>query len=165
MTTDQIRRSVGCGNCEGEETMSAIESQGFHGSYLMPSLDHATVADAMHPGVLTCDPEAPATEVARMMAGQHVHSVVVTGGALEYGIISALDLLRGGTTPGAEPTASDLAQEPIFTVEPSTPLRDAAQLMLTHAATHVLVMDSVRQRPVGMLSTLDIAGVLAWGEG
>jgi CBS domain-containing protein len=144
--------------------MSAIESDRSHGSYLMPSLDHATVADAMHPGVLTCDPDAPATEVARMMAGHHVHSVVVIGGAPEHGIISALDLLRGGMAPGAEPTASELAQAPSFTVEPSTPLRDAARQMLTHSATHVLVIDPVRQRPVGMLSTLDVAGILAWGE-
>jgi hypothetical protein len=36
--------------------------------------------------------------------------------------------------------------------------------MLAHGTPHVLVIDSVKQRPVGMLSTLDIAGILAWGE-
>ena len=39
-----------------------------HGSYLMPSLEHATVSDAMHPGILSCEPDATATEVARLMA-------------------------------------------------------------------------------------------------
>ena len=36
--------------------------------------------------------------------------------------------------------------------------------MLTQGATHVVVMDPELQRPTGILSTLDIAGVLAWGE-
>ncbi len=150
--------------------MSATTPQNFHGSYLMPSLEHATVADAMHPGIMTCDPDAPVTEVARMMAGQHVHCIAVMGIArdhgerLVWGIISDLDLLRAGTAKGAEPTASEMAIEPIFTVEPSTPLRDAAELMLTHSSAHVLVIDAAKQRPIGMLSTLDIAGILAWGE-
>ena len=150
--------------------MSATTPQNFHGSYLMPSLEHATVADAMHPGIMTCEPDAPTTEVARMMAGHHVHCVAVMGIArshgdqLVWGIISDLDLLRAGTSKGAEQTASEMAIEPIFTVEPSTPLREAAELMVTHSSTHVLVIDAAKQRPIGMLSTLDIAGILAWGE-
>ncbi len=136
----------------------------------MPSLEHATVADAMHPGIMTCEPDALATDVARMMAGHHVHCIAVTGIArdhgerLVWGIISDLDLLRAGASTGAELTASEMAIEPVFTVEPSTPLREAAELMLTHSSTHVLVVDPTKQRPIGMLSTLDIAGILAWGE-
>jgi CBS domain-containing protein len=150
--------------------MSATTPQNFHGSYLMPSFEHATVADAMHPGIMTCEPDATVTEVARMMAGHHVHCIAVMGIAhnhgeqLVWGIISDLDLIRAGTANGAEQTASEMAIDPIFTVEPSTPLREAADLMLTHSSTHVLVVDPAKQRPIGMLSTLDIAGLLAWGE-
>jgi hypothetical protein len=36
--------------------------------------------------------------------------------------------------------------------------------MLTHGSSHVLGIDPETRRPVGILSTLDIAGVLAWGE-
>jgi CBS domain-containing protein len=150
--------------------MPATTPQNFHGSYLMPSLEHATVADAMHPGIMTCEPDATVTEVARMMAGHHVHCIAVMGIAhnhgeqLVWGIISDLDLIRAGTANGAEQTASEMAIDPIFTVEPSTPLREAADLMLTHSSTHVLVVDPAKQRPIGMLSTLDIAGLLAWGE-
>jgi CBS domain-containing protein len=150
--------------------MSGSTPPNFHGSYLMPSLEHATVADAMHPGIMTCEPDALAVDVARMMAGHHVHCIAVTGIArrddeqLVWGIISDLDLLRAGTAKGAELTASEMAIEPIFTVEPSTPLREAAELMVTHANTHALVIDAAKQRPIGMLSTLDIAGIIAWGE-
>ncbi len=143
----------------------------YHGSYLMPSLEHATVADAMHPGILSCSPDATLTELARVMASNHVHCIAVMGIAhdgggetLVWGIVSDLDLVRAGIQSGVEETASTLAARPIVTVEPGTPLRDAGELMLLHGTTHVVVIDPAAQRPVGILSTFDIAGVLAWGE-
>ena len=139
----------------------------FQGSYLMPSLEHATVADAMHPGVLACAADAPLSEVARLMATHHVHCVAVRTGADEtpasYGVIADLDVIEAGMQPGAEPTAAELARHPTFTVEPTLSLRAAAELMLTNGARHVLVVAG-GERPAGVLSTLDIAGVLAWGE-
>jgi hypothetical protein len=45
------------------------------GSYLTPSFDHARVADAMRPRVLTCDPETPLVSVAQRMASEHVHAI------------------------------------------------------------------------------------------
>jgi len=139
-----------------------------HGSYLMPSLEHATVSDAMHPGVMTCEPDATVTEVARMMASHHIHCLAVTaadqhGESPTWGIISDLDLIRAGVD-APDQAASAMASGPVVTVKPSTPLTDAARLMLAHAAPHLLVIDPGKQRPIGILSTLDIAGVLAWGE-
>jgi CBS domain-containing protein len=141
-----------------------------HGSYLMPALAHATVADAMHPGIMTCEPDAPLTSVARMMATHHVHCMAVMGVSHEHGeelvwgIISDLDLVRAGIADGAEQTAATIASGPIITVNAATPLREAAELMLANHAHHLVVIDVATQRPVGMLSTLDVAGVLAWGE-
>jgi CBS domain-containing protein len=43
-------------------------------------------------------------------------------------------------------------------------LREVGELMLTKGATHLVVIDPGLQRPIGILSTLDVAGVLAWGE-
>ena len=150
--------------------MSSTEIQPFHGSYLMPSLEHATVGDAMHPGILSCEPDAT-LEVAQIMARHHVHCVAVVGISHErpecfvWGIVSDLELVRAGINDGAEQTARALATEPIVVVEPGMPLRDAASEMLAHGVSHVVVSDPVAQRPIGVLSTLDIAGVLAWGEG
>ncbi len=150
--------------------MSATTTH-YHGSYLMPAIDHATVSDAMHPGVLCAEPDATMTELARLMATHHVHCLVVMGisheqggESLAWGMLTDVDLLQAGITAGAEDTAATLARQPIITVEPATPLREAAELMHRHAATHVLVVDPRAQRPVGVLSTLDVAGVLAWGE-
>jgi len=144
--------------------------QTVHGSYLMPSLGHATVADAMHPGILSCEPDASATEVAQLMATHHVHCIAVVGishGRPEcfvWGIISDLDLVAAGIRAEQEPTARDLAAQPVITVRPSTPLRDAGEAMLTHHVSHLVVADPEAGRPIGILSTLDVAGVLAWGE-
>lgn len=141
-----------------------------HGSYLTPGIEHATVADAMHPGVLFCDPDATITDIARMMATHHVHSVVVMGSSHEagekliWGLISDLDLLRAGINRRAEKTAGSLATEPVVTAEPTMPLQVAAELMVSHETAHLIVIDPRVQRPVGVLSTLDIAGTLAWGE-
>jgi len=141
-----------------------------HGSYLMPSMERATVADAMHPGILTCEPDVGISEVARMMATHHVHCIAVVGisyGSPEcyvWGIVSDLDLLGAGI--GGEPgtTARDLANQPVITVKATTPLREAGQLMLQHGVSHLVVSDPETQRPTGIISTLDVAGVLAWGE-
>jgi len=142
-----------------------------HGSYLMPSLEHAKVADAMHPGILSCEPDAPLSEVARMMAANHVHCIAVIGVSHEepelfvWSIISDHDVIRAGIRDGSEATARGLGGEPIVTADTTTPLREAGELMLSHKVSHLVVIDPDRQRPVGIISTLDIAGVLAWGEG
>ncbi len=143
----------------------------FHGSYLMPSLEHASVSDAMHPGVISVAPDATLTEIARVMASNHVHCVAVMGIAhegggesLAWGIVTDLEVVRSGLRDPAEQTAATLVGERIVNVEPTTPLLEAAELMLTHGVAHVLVVDPRTQRPVGILSTLDVAGVLAWGE-
>jgi CBS domain-containing protein len=141
-----------------------------HGSYLLPHFSHATVADAMHPGILSCDADATLTEVARMMSTHHVHCIVVRGetegqeGETVWGIVTDFDVVRASMSDGAEETAQALGLRPLISVETTTPLRDAAQLMLTNAVSHVVAVSPETKRPIGILSTLDIAGVLAWGE-
>ena len=149
---------------------TAIDTPQSPGSHLMPALDRATVADAMHPGILSCEPEMSLSAVARMMASHHVHCLVVLGvtgeedgDSLVWRILSDLDLLHGAMLEGGGQTADALARQAVHTVDPTMPLRAAGDLMLKLGASHVLVVDPLRQRPLGVLSTLDIAGVLAWG--
>ena len=150
--------------------MSLTTSQPSRGSYLMPSLRHATVSDAMHPGILACEPDASLPEVAQMMATYHVHCVAVVGVSHEeppcgvWSMISDLDLVRAGIRDGEAPSARAMAQQPLVTVEPSLPLREAGELMLANGVSHLVVIQPGSQRPIGILSTADIAGVLGWGE-
>jgi predicted transcriptional regulator len=140
------------------------------GSYLTPCFEHATVADAMRTGVMSCPSDVPATTVARMMATHHIHSVVVEGvdndpihgERLKWGVVSDMDLLRGARGAIDDMTARDIAVSEPVTVEPSLPLDEAVRLMAEHGTAHLIVAD--RDRPIGVLSTLDIAGVLAWGR-
>lgn len=149
--------------------MAATTPGKIHGSYLMPSLENATVADAMHPGVMTCEPDATPTDVARMMATHHIHCIAVMKGVADeqgdspaWGIVSDLDLVRAAIE-STDQSAATIAG-PVISVEPATPLLEAARLMLSHSMPHLLVIEPRKQRPAGILSTLDIAGVLAWGE-
>lgn len=148
--------------------MPDLATKPITGSYLTPSLRHATVADAMHPGIVACPPDAGLTDVARLMASHHVHCVAVTvtldDEGFVWGLISDLDVLRAGIHLAADSSARALALEPVITAAPTTPLREAGELMLERGVSHLIVVDPNTQRPTGVLSTLDIAGVLAWGE-
>ena len=137
------------------------------GSYVTPSIEHATVKDAMRPEVLTCPPDAPLRDVARTMVTEHVHSVVVSGGGTtdrEWGIVSDMDLMRAAREDIDARTASWAAASEFLSVSPDESLERAVQVMVEHDVTHVIVVDPAAGRAVGVLSTLDVAGLLAWGK-
>lgn len=146
--------------------------QPYQGSYLTPSFEHATVADAMHPGILACAPDASLTEVARIMATHHVHCVAVLGirpgdsEQLVWGVVSDLDLIQAADADATEePVAGEIAATAPVTVGLDEPLAVAAQLLREHDVHHLVVVSGRDPHPVGVLSCLDIAGVLAWGRG
>ncbi len=134
-----------------------------------PSLDQLTVADAMHPGVVTCPLETPLPTVARMMATYRIHAVIVfseesddLADAELWGVVSDLDLVKAASvTELADRTAGGTAVTPVVTVERDDSLGRAAQLMSEHEITHLVVVDPELTRPIGVLSTLDLARAIA----
>ena len=142
------------------------------GSYLTPALENATVADAMRPGVVACDPGASVRAVARMMASHHIHCVAVmgiaregSGESLAWRIITDVDVVAGVVRASDALTAEDLAGEAIVGIEPAMALTEAGELMLSRGVSHLIVIEPTTQRPIGVLSTQDLVGVIAWGEG
>ena len=132
-------------------------------------ISETRVGEAMHRGVLTCERETPLTEVARTMADQAVHCIVVESGSGDggplWGVVSDLDLVAAATVRDLDDqTAGGSAASPIVMVTPAEPLERAAQLMTEHSTAHLLVVDGPGLRPVGVLSTLDIASTLAEGR-
>ena len=123
-------------------------------------LGSKTVADAMHHGIATCPPSAGLREVAELLAEHAVHCAVVAeppdddGAMTLWGIVSDVDLMRGLGSP-VSLTAGNLAVLDIVTVTPGDDLREADQLMGEYDVAHLIVM--VDGRPVGVLSTLDVA--------
>ena len=71
--------------------------------------------------------------------------------------------MRAGIRLGPEETAGALALEPIISVGPTMSLNEAGELMLKHGVSHVVVVDPDTRQPTGILSTLDVIGVVAWG--
>jgi CBS domain-containing protein len=126
------------------------------------ALEHVRVVDCMHHGILTCDPSAPAREVAAIMARNHVHAVALTGGNRErpVAIVSALDV-AAAVASGDELTACQVAGTEYVAVAADQPVQQAAQLMTEHGVSHLMVLDAAGGFPVGVLSTLDIAAVYA----
>lgn len=122
-------------------------------------LARKTVEQWMTRGVIRCAPETPLLEVAELMASRRVHCVVVASdvrASRVWGIVSDLDLVAAaGVRDLDEQTAGGSAATPALVVAPEETLERAAQLMTEHATTHLVVVE--RGRPVGILSTLDLA--------
>ena len=146
--------------------MDATEPQATRqrGSYLIPSLRHARVADAMRPGVISCPPDSSMRDVARIMTTNHVHAVVVRGttGGGNWAVVTDRDLLRVAAG-AADADAGSCATEVLVTVTPEERLGAACELMRAHDVSHLVVVDPQRNDPVGVVSTLDVAGIVAWG--
>ena len=132
-------------------------------------LTEVAVADAMHPGVVTCPLETSLRDVARMMALYRIHAVVAYGedtddvqGPGLWGVVSDLDLVRAAVPGRLEDlTARGTAVTPAVTIAPDDTLQHAAQLMSEHDVTHLIVVDTDAKTPLGVLSTLDLARALA----
>jgi len=133
------------------------------------TLARTPVRSAMQLGLFECSPDAGIHALARTMAEKRIHCVVIAGierrthggERLAWGIVSDLDLMRGLYAGPGELTAGDLAATDIVVIEPADSLEHAAQLMAEHETAHLVVASPDTGRPVGMISTLDIARAIA----
>jgi len=124
----------------------------------------------MHRGIFSCGPETELAGVARLMATHQVHAVVVSGiepdargnAHLTWGLITALDLVSAALPGVGFADAGALASTEIVTVGAGETLARAAQLMAEHQLSHLLVVTGAI--PIGVVSTLDVAGCLGGGE-
>jgi len=134
-----------------------------------PALRQLRVVDAMHPGLISCSLDTPLRTIARMMATYRVHAILVTShgeealpGGRTWGIVADTDLLRAAERGDLdEQTAQAIAAAPAVTIAGGDELGHAAQLLSQHGLSHLLVIERDSHRPIGVLSTLDIARALA----
>ena len=133
------------------------------------TLGRLQVVEGMHPGLISCSLDTPLRTVARMMATYRVHAILVTAhgeeelpGGSVCGIVADTDLLRAAQAGDLdERPAQTIAATPAVTVASSDELGHAAQLMVEHEVSHLIVVEPHASRPIGVLSTLDIARALA----
>ena len=143
--------------------MSNTDIATVRGSALAPSFEHAFVADVMRHGVISCEPESSLRDVARIMSSYHIHAVVVALRDNIWGVISAGDVLKAAGTERERYDAGEVAATEFVSTTSEATLEEAAQIMREHDVEHLVVVEA-SGKPIGMLSSLDVAGAIAWGE-
>jgi CBS domain-containing protein len=129
---------------------------------------HAKVGDVMTEGLISCAPSTPLRNVARLMAAHRVHSVFVFDYGQEddedaelWGVVSDLDLVAAAWADIDSQSAGQSAVTPLVYVSRDDDLRHAAQLMAESGVSHLAVVHPLTRRPIGVVSTLDIAKAVA----
>jgi CBS domain-containing protein len=134
------------------------------GSYRTPSVEHARVSDAMtSKAIVTCSSDAGLREMGRLMSSHHIHSLVTPlGGAAGWGVVSDVDIAMAALSR-PEATAGELAA-PATGIPRDAPLMRAIEVMRKERTSHLIVADAESGEPTGIISALDIAGIVGWGE-
>lgn len=129
---------------------------------LLARLDLVRVEDAMHRGLVGCDPAASLPAIARIFAEERIHCVIVNGiertragERLTWGIVNDRDLMRALDATNTSVNAGALAVSALVTIEPQEPLQNAVRLMAAYDVAHVVVTEN--DYPVGIVSALDVA--------
>jgi CBS domain-containing protein len=138
-------------------------------SHRIRPLDQLRAIDAMHPGMISCPPETPLRTIARMMATYRVHAIIVHAldddelpGGGQWGVVTDGDLVRAALDDSLdELPAGQIAVTPALVVPTTEPLNDAIRVMVEHEVSHLIVVERHTGRPIGVISTLDVARALA----
>ena len=131
-------------------------------------LTDTTVAQVMHPGVITCPPDTPLQDLAGRMADMRIHCIAVSGVGtrpdgdehLMWGLVSDMDVVHAAYrgTPGT--LAGELAATAPLALPEDATLERAASLMARHDAAHIVAVGR-SGLPSGVVSTLDVIRILA----
>ena len=125
------------------------------------------VSSAMHHGVITCHPTSTLRDVARTMANVGIHLVVVWGDEEDdsegvWGVVTDVDLIAAAARGEALASAAvGAGHTKVVTIQAHESLLHAAHVMVEHRVTHLLVLSDGTRRPIGVLSTLDLARALS----
>jgi CBS domain-containing protein len=122
------------------------------------------VEQVMHVGFVGCPLETSLREVAALMAEHRVHCVVGFGDIADgdtrlWGVVSDIDVVSALAADEDDATAGEVASTEVVTVRPSKTIRRAAELIRDHEVSHLLVVNGVSDRPIGVISTLDVMRV------
>jgi CBS domain-containing protein len=132
------------------------------------AFDVATVGDAMSNGVISCPAETPLSVVAQMMAVHGVHAIFVfqpgedeEAPAPLWAVVSDLDLVAAAQLDLETMTAGASAVTPLVSVSSDSSLPEAGSLMAQYGIAHLAVTEPGSRRPIGVISTLDVARAIA----
>lgn len=129
-------------------------------------LERIAVREVMHRGVITCAPDTPLKEVARIMNATDVHALfVVDENQAVQGVVSHWDMLRAFGRDLYDLRAADLMSREVRSVSPEASLAEAVEMMLQHRVHRVLVAreEGGVKVPLGIVSTTDVIDAM-WGR-
>jgi len=131
-------------------------------------LERVRVRDVMHPGVLGVPPSTSVRDLADTLAHHRLHAACVSGIVggrggehLVWSIASDMDVLRAAHGGQLDATAGEVAGTEALTVDADDPLDEAAARLVAHGVGHAIVAGAAGAPPAGVLSSLDVIGVLA----
>ncbi|MDA0164994.1 CBS domain-containing protein [Solirubrobacter ginsenosidimutans] len=134
------------------------------GSQRIPGVEHARVSDAMNTGIVACPGDAGLREMGRLMSSHHIHCLVTSlSDPTRWALVSDVDVAQSALGR-PEATAADLAVRATGIPDETTLIR-ALEVMRDQRTSHLIVTDTETGQPTGMVSALDIAGIVGWGEG
>jgi acetoin utilization protein AcuB len=120
------------------------------------------VQDIMTEAVERMRPGATADEAWELMRAKRIHHLVVTEGGRLIGLLSDRDAGgRRGASVRRDRTVADLMTRDVVTVQPSTPVRRAANLMRGRSIGCLVVTD--KNRVVGIVTVADLLTLLGRG--
>jgi acetoin utilization protein AcuB len=120
------------------------------------------VAEVMTEGAQTVPPTMPAVDAWELMKRKGIHHLVVTEGKEVVGVLSNRDAGgRNGASLRARSTVSDLMTPHVVTIEPTAPVRKAANLMRGRTIGCIPVSEG--RRLVGIVTVSDLLDLLGRG--
>jgi CBS domain-containing protein len=136
---------------------------------LRQTLAGACARDVMHAPIVACDPATDLHDVAVEMARHRIHAVVVDGishdrpgDRLVWAVLSDLDLVRAAADLATGATAGEVAATAAVCVDDTDDLVVVAAVLAENDCSHAVVTSE--DRPVGIVSTLDLVAALATAE-
>ena len=120
------------------------------------------VQDVMTESVKTIAPAAAAEEAWNMMRLHRIHHLVVTKGNRVIGVLSDRDAgEHRGKSVRMNSTVADLMTAPAVTVEPTTTVRQAANVMRGHSIGCLVVVES--GHAIGIVTVSDLLELVGRG--
>jgi CBS domain-containing protein len=129
------------------------------------SLAEAPVRDHMRTDLISCSTYVTVAEALAMLVRHRIHCVAVQPPDVDSGtvwpVLSDLDLIRAALAGDDEEPVGRFCGRPVVYVRPDDTMAKAGRLMVESGARHLVVREPLGARPLGILSTMDVAALAA----
>lgn len=126
------------------------------------------VRDVMHRGVVSCQVDATAGKIGKIMIDNNVSALVVIDERLNAcGVVTKTNLLGLYGKDLSSVIAEDIMSSRLLTVSPDSMVCDAVGLMLEHKVHQLVIVTQAgaHRRPVGIFTSGDVVALMSGKSG